>query len=216
MLAELCTMSTRLPIDPLSAQRSARAATHDKTVVTRPERCVACKSCELACAVEHSQSKTLFQAIHESPKPPRHIHVVSVAPYSYPARCVHCSEAACIAACPTGAMHRSADGLAVRCDHDRCIGCWMCVVTCPFGGVTANEASTKASKCDLCPERTDTGAEPACVAACPTKALVYQSPQTAAAARQNQAAQAATGCSSAPTPSGLEQLRNLKKAHRHG
>ncbi len=41
-----------------------------KTVFVNPERCIGCKQCQIACAVEHSQSKDLYQAVFE-PVPPQ-------------------------------------------------------------------------------------------------------------------------------------------------
>ncbi|MFD1692839.1 4Fe-4S dicluster domain-containing protein [Azotobacter chroococcum] len=110
--------------------------------------------------------------------PQRRISVEGVGAYSYPSRCQHCSDAACMTACPTGAMQRDGGTDKVFSDHDKCIGCWMCVVVCPFGGVTADPAGKKAVKCDGCPERTARGEAPACVAACPTDTLLYLTPRS--------------------------------------
>ena len=67
-------------------------------------------------------------------------------------------------------MHRDEETGAVLCDEDRCVGCWMCVMVCPFGAIQRNTVGNKAaSKCDLC-----YGEEiPACVANCPNEALTF-------------------------------------------
>ena len=69
-----------------------------------------------------------------------------------------------------GAMHRDEETGAVLCDEDRCVGCWMCVMVCPFGAIQRNLVGNKvASKCDLC-----YGEEmPVCVANCPNEALTF-------------------------------------------
>ncbi len=144
-----------------------------KEVYIDIERCTACNSCELACAVEHSASKDLFQAIFESPTPQRGIHVEKADGYSYPARCFHCSDAACIVACPTGAMNRDIEIGSVAVDEQKCVGCFMCAMVCPFGAVSAHPEKRVAVKCDFCPHRQTEGREPACVEACPTKALIF-------------------------------------------
>jgi Fe-S-cluster-containing dehydrogenase component len=58
-------------------------------------------------------------------------------------------------------------------DEERCIGCKMCVQACPFGVITVSVNGTTVLKCDLCAERLAKGEQPACVYACPTKALTF-------------------------------------------
>ena len=148
-----------------------------ETIFTLVERCVGCKSCEIACAVAHSESKVLATARNEAGRPRARVRVEPAGNYSFPSRCMHCEDAACISACPTGAMARDSATGTVQVDRDRCIGCWMCVSVCPFGGVTADPTSGTAHKCDLCPDRTARGLEPACVEACPTGAMVFATPE---------------------------------------
>jgi carbon-monoxide dehydrogenase iron sulfur subunit len=73
-------------------------------------------------------------------------------------------------ACIAGAISRNESG-AVITRADRCIGCWTCVMVCPYGVIGRHLQERKAYRCDRCPDRET----PACVAACPTKALVYRS-----------------------------------------
>ena len=54
-------------------------------------------------------------------------------------------------------------------EHEKCVGCWSCIMVCPFGVIVQYEENRKASKCDLCPDEKI----PPCVRACPTKALIY-------------------------------------------
>jgi carbon-monoxide dehydrogenase iron sulfur subunit len=184
-----------------------------KAVMAIIENCVACKSCEIACAVEHSESKSLFGAIAEGNGTRSRMRVENAITHSYPSNCNHCQEAACMAACPTGAMQRKAKTDSVFVDEGRCIGCWMCVMVCPFGAVTANSQSQKALKCDRCPDRVEAGQNPACVDACPTRALVFASPEEFAAQRRLPiAAQAATGAEVAGTTGHIEIWRALKGA----
>lgn len=181
-----------------------------KTIFTVLEKCVACKSCETACAVEHSRSKNLFGALSEHPRPRQRVRVEHAGAYSYPSRCQHCEDAACIAACPTGAMTRDAGTDAVVSDAHRCIGCWMCVMVCPFGGVSADPVGKKATKCDRCPDRTAANQDPACVAACPTKALLFATPDEMAARRRQTTARSVAGLPAPATGPGVELWRSLK------
>ncbi|NOZ06017.1 MAG: 4Fe-4S dicluster domain-containing protein [Chloroflexi bacterium] len=146
-----------------------------KEIVTVVERCVACKACEIACAVEHSATKSLIGALFETPRSEQRVRVMPAGGYSYAVRCMHCEDAPCIIACPTGAMQRYSLTDSVFVDESRCIGCWMCTVSCPFGAVTANRSYQTALKCDRCPDRVTAGQEPACVEACPTQALLFTS-----------------------------------------
>ena len=144
-----------------------------KVIHIHIDRCMACKNCELACAIAHSESKELYAAILSGEKPGHRISVEAYGRKAVPVNCNHCEEAACVMACPTGAVHRERPGEPVIVDNERCIGCRMCVMACPFGVITVSPDGKGVLKCDLCMERLAEGKEPACVEACPTSALVF-------------------------------------------
>ncbi len=127
-------------------------------------RCLACGACELACAVEHSSSKDLFQAALREESPAKRRDVQPAIRGNISLGCHHCDPAPCVDACITGAMHKE-NGVTLV-DQERCVGCWMCIMACPFGVITPSKLEV-ALKCDLCPEREGY----ACVEACPTEAL---------------------------------------------
>ena len=160
-----------------------------------PARCTGCRSCEMACAVEHSQSKSLYGAITETPPPRRRIYVEAVDTVAVPVACRHCDEAFCANACITGAIRRDARGF-VMLDESRCIGCNSCIMLCPFGVIQKDEARHVAVKCDLCPDLPG----PACVAACPTDALRFEEAGDFARARRKATATvgAAAGAPAGP------------------
>ncbi|WP_334109850.1 4Fe-4S dicluster domain-containing protein [Thermodesulfitimonas autotrophica] len=135
-------------------------------VFVRPEHCLGCRSCEIACAVQHSQSKTLFGAVLEEPRPQKRVFVEAAGSFRMPVVCRHCEDAPCLAACIAGCLYRDEKGF-VRRKKERCIGCWSCIMACPFGVVTRDRHKQIAVKCDRCHKLE----VPACVAACPTKAL---------------------------------------------
>lgn len=137
-----------------------------KEILVRLERCLGCLSCQIACAVGHSQSKTLFGAILERPAPRYRVHVAAGEGFNLPLQCRQCEDAPCVQACMSGAMRRGDGGVVV--DEANCVGCWMCVMVCPFGVITPTPEKV-AAKCDLCAAEP----EPRCVQACPTRALVY-------------------------------------------
>jgi len=144
-----------------------------KTIVVRVERCLGCKSCEIACAVEHSSAKNLEDAVRTREKPGYRVHVEACGPRSVPVHCNHCQDAPCVMACPTGAVYRDTEDGPVLFDRERCIGCRMCVQACPFGVIAVGPEGKGVLKCDLCVERLAAGREPACVEACPTNALCF-------------------------------------------
>ncbi len=140
-----------------------------KELLIRNERCLGCRSCELACAVEHSLGRTLLAAVRETPLPRYRVHVAGSGEGCLPLQCRNCEEAACLNACLTGALARDERGIVV-CEEDRCIGCFMCIMVCPFGIITIDPETRRIIKCDRCPDREI----PACVTACPTGALIYR------------------------------------------
>jgi formate dehydrogenase iron-sulfur subunit len=86
--------------------------------------------------------------------------------------CKHCKRAACLEACPTGALFRTEFGTVVV-QQDICNGCSYCVPACPFGVVEINKADGKAHKCTLCYDRLKGGLEPACAKTCPTNSIQF-------------------------------------------
>lgn len=137
------------------------------------ERCQGCKSCELACAVEHSKSKNLFAAITETLSPKKRLFVESGEGKIFPVQCRHCEKAPCVAVCVSGALNRDESKEIVSHNKERCIKCSMCVMVCPFGVILKDLESKAIIKCDRCPDRE----EPACVEACPVEALFIVDPK---------------------------------------
>jgi formate dehydrogenase iron-sulfur subunit len=86
--------------------------------------------------------------------------------------CKHCTEAACLDVCPTGALFRTEFGTVVVQD-DVCNGCGYCVPACPFGVIARREEDGQAHKCTLCYDRLGEGMEPACAKACPTDSIQF-------------------------------------------
>lgn len=153
-----------------------------KTVFIHPERCVGCKQCEAACAVAHSQSKSLFGSVFETPLPKPRIHAEPGLAFNlaFPNKCRHCDPAPCQGACPTAAIFRSQEfPEIVLIEPRKCIACGMCAMVCPFDVITyfphvaAMEKATVAIKCDNCIERQREGQTPACVEVCKVDALQF-------------------------------------------
>ena len=158
-------------------------------ILVDPERCLGCRTCEMACAAAHTRAGTTLGAVLAGePLQPRN-HVVQVDATKLVTQCRQCEDAPCVRVCPTGATFRTDTYTAV--DPRLCIGCRLCMMVCPFGAIRLGSAEVggrskrAAMKCDLCVER---AAGPACVAACPAGALSLQHPQ--AVIRQSSSATA--------------------------
>lgn len=137
------------------------------------ERCVGCRSCEVACKQWNALPPRVLGKTG-----PRWRRVITVESGAFPnlsivnvsTACMHCGKPACAAVCPTGAITKRAEDGIVVVNKDKCIGCRYCSFACPFGVPQFGEEGTM-QKCNLCLERLEQGQEPACTATCPANAL---------------------------------------------
>ena len=152
-----------------------------KRVVADPTKCMACRACEIACALAHADTDDLVEAILVRGARPR-IYIESAGGLAVPLQCRHCDDAPCVTVCPSGALVRPSEAEPVLVDREKCIGCGFCVEACPFGVILlaprakASDSGIQKAviKCDLCPERQAEGLRPACVSACPVAALSFE------------------------------------------
>ncbi len=139
-------------------------------VVAKPEVCMGCHLCEIWCVVAHSKSKDIIKAFkYEKKKLPR-IVVDENIPETFAIQCRHCEEPDCVFACISGALYKDPESGKVLHDESKCVGCFSCVMACPFGGIVIDFEEKKIVKCDLC----DGLDMPMCVKMCPNEALVYE------------------------------------------
>jgi len=129
--------------------------------------CIGCHACTVACKTEHDiplgQFRTWVKYVEKGqyPTTTREMGVM---------RCNHCTDAPCVAACPTKALFIREDGI-VDFDNANCIGCKMCMQACPYDAIYIDENTHTAAKCNFCAHRIDVGLEPACVQVCPTQSI---------------------------------------------
>ncbi len=89
-------------------------------------------------------------------------------------QCMHCVDPVCASVCPVAAIYKTARGPVVY-DADRCIGCRYCMAACPFNvpKFEWSSGNPRIRKCDMCADWVEQGLQPACVQACPVKALTF-------------------------------------------
>jgi len=160
-----------------------------KVVVVDVGRCVACKQCEISCAVERGGAGSLVEAARREHPPRPRVRVVAAGDSAVPVRCAQCDEAPCAAVCPKDALSRPAPDGPVVLDVEACIGCGFCTFVCPYGAIELAPGEKKALKCDACFERTEAGGLPACVEACPTGALAFVADDDALRRRRRELAE---------------------------
>ena len=156
--------------------------------------CIGCKACEVACkewnqvpedgldwtGMSFDNTKELgadswrHVAFIEQPT-----HVEGVAEAAEGLRwlmasdvCKHCTHAACLDVCPTGALFRTEFGTVVV-QEDICNGCGYCVPACPYGVIDKRASDGRVFKCTLCYDRLGADQEPACAKACPTNSIQF-------------------------------------------
>jgi anaerobic dimethyl sulfoxide reductase subunit B (iron-sulfur subunit) len=86
--------------------------------------------------------------------------------------CNHCQDPICVKVCPSTAMRQDENGI-VTVDLDKCLGCRYCEWACPYSAPQFDSALGVMTKCDFCRDELALGKPPACVAACPTRALRF-------------------------------------------
>lgn len=137
-------------------------------MVVDTRRCVGCNACVIACKTENDLPEEVYRD-----------WIVMETRGVFPdltqeirsERCMHCTDAPCVNACPTGASHVE-DGGIVMVTTDKCTGCKACIAACPYEARSVHP-SGYVDKCTFCLHRVTRGEQPACAATCPTKALTF-------------------------------------------
>jgi carbon-monoxide dehydrogenase iron sulfur subunit len=127
------------------------------------ERCTGCRTCEEVCSLKNTgrvqPSRSRIKIIKYEKRGEYHNYVPMV--------CQQCSTPLCMEACPTNAISRNDITGAMVVDESSCVGCRVCNMACPIGGISIDPVSNVAFKCELC------DGDPECVKYCDAEALSY-------------------------------------------
>lgn len=129
-----------------------------KVIIIDAAKCMGCRLCESACSVARTGEAGIYKSRIRNVRFPDEY-------FFSPNVCHQCESPSCALVCPTAALSKNSDTGVVELDEDKCVGCKMCLVSCPFGAIYMSES--KIVKCDLCQ------GDPVCVKFCRTEALKY-------------------------------------------
>lgn len=127
-------------------------------------KCVVCRNCEYACSFRQNGDF----ARKDSNIRVEYLDDVKIC---LPHTCMHCDDAWCLEICPAAAISKNALTGAIEINSDRCAGCKMCILACPFGNIHFDDIHLISRKCNLC------DGEPNCVSYCISGALQYTTAQ---------------------------------------
>lgn len=176
-----------LLLSPSGPALAATAGEGDVAILYDASQCLGCRACERACkeynhlpdvqAPNSGLSATTWNVMEQR----EGVGLVDRPFFNY--QCMHCTDAACVTVCPSGALARDEKGF-VSFDEGKCIGCGYCTQFCPFGvphlrDVNLITGEAKSAKCTFCQDKTRAGSGgPSCAEACPTGALTWGKRET--------------------------------------
>ncbi|MGN0795528.1 MAG: 4Fe-4S dicluster domain-containing protein [Christensenellales bacterium] len=139
-----------------------------KRIFVNEKWCLGCRLCEYNCAFANKGGANMYLALKNAVIHPN-IKVEEKDGITYAVSCRHCTEPICKKSCIAGAI-KIVDGV-VEIDKSKCVGCYTCVLTCPYGALSIGDNGVM-QKCELC--MTNGNGTPACVSGCPNNAIVFE------------------------------------------
>jgi Fe-S-cluster-containing dehydrogenase component len=131
-----------------------------KALTVDPDKCVGCRLCELSCSLKNSGEFNPAKA---------RVHVMGFDEFfTLPLMCFQCERPYCMEVCPAGAIVKDKEGGLVSVIKEKCVGCKMCTLACPFGSIVFSDEEKTVVKCELC------DGNPECAQFCPTGAIEFK------------------------------------------
>ena len=140
-----------------------------KRIYVNEKWCLGCHLCEYNCAFANSGCDDMVRALKDIHINPR-IKIEEKQGISFAVSCRHCTEPLCVKSCITGAL--SVDNGVIEVNKDKCVGCYTCIMICPYGAIMPGSDGSVIQKCELCTN--NSFGEPACVQGCPNRAIVFE------------------------------------------
>ena len=140
-----------------------------KRIYVNEEWCLGCHLCEYYCAFANSDKNDMVKALKGVTINPK-LKIEEHNNISFAVSCRHCEEPLCVQGCISGALNINNGVITI--DREKCVACYTCVLSCPFGAIMPSEEDGLMQKCELCIKNNN--GEPACVKGCPNKAIVYE------------------------------------------
>jgi Fe-S-cluster-containing hydrogenase component 2 len=134
-----------------------------KVLQVEIDKCIGCRTCETACSLKNTgtvhPTRSRIKVIKYEKRGEYHNYIPMV--------CQQCSTPLCMYACPTNAITKNSDTGALIVDDKKCVGCKICNMVCPIGGISIDPITNIAFKCELC------DGDPECTKICDLEAISY-------------------------------------------
>jgi carbon-monoxide dehydrogenase iron sulfur subunit len=140
-----------------------------KRIYVNEKWCLGCHLCEYYCAFANSGKDSMVNALKNVKINPK-IQVEEGAGINFAVSCRHCENPLCVKGCITGAL--TVENGVISFNEEKCVGCYTCILSCPYGCIMPSGDGHAVQKCELCMK--NSCGEPACVKGCPNQAIVFE------------------------------------------